>query len=508
MNRPRGMARRPETLLRIRNVLHRLAVTLLLGAPLAPALAQNLQWTRQIGTAVDENAYGVAADPVGNTYVTGYTYGDFGGPNAGLSDIFLTKFDPSGGLLWNRQTGSAGDDYAKGVAIDIAGNAYITGYTDGDLGGPSVGNGDIFLTKYDSAGNQLWMHQIGAAGTQYGNQVAVDRAGNAYVSGATTGNLGGPNAGGWDIFLAKYDASGSLLWLRQTGSDKDELVYGFAVDSDGNTYMTGTTEGELGGPASGNLDIFLAKYDAAGTQLWVRQIGTPAYDYAFGMAVDAVGNAYVTGVTEGNLGAPNAGETDIFLSKFDASGNQLWICQSDGGVFRRATSVAVNSVGEAYVTGYAYSNLGGQNLGRSDIFLNKYNPAGSLLWTTQTGTTAYDFATSAAVDAAGNVYIAGLTDGNLGGPSAGGRDIFLVKYGAVPACSPADIAGGSPLGNEPDGTVDGTDFIAFINSFAIGDAAVDPLADIAGGGDTGQEPDGTIDGTDFIFFINAFAIGC
>jgi hypothetical protein len=209
-----------------------------------------------------------------------------------------------------------------------------------------------------------------------------------------------------------------------------------------------------------------------------------------------------------------------------------------------AASVAVDGVGNAYITGAAYSNFGGPNAGRDDIFLAKYGPPCTApaiatnpvaINVCRTTTATFNVAATATTPISYRWRKAGVPIDIVANPSAATDTLRLVRVqtsdaglydcivttdcGSVTSaaarltvrtciCLEADIAGGGDAGNEPDGTVDGTDFIAFINSFAIGDATVDPVADIAGGGDTGLEPDGTIDGTDFIFFVNAFAIGC
>ncbi len=586
-------------------VLRTLAVTLLLAVPLTPAVAEGPLWIRQAGTVFDDISWDVAVDGDGNAYITGYTAGDFSGPTAGAGDSFLAKYNPTGTLLWMRQIGTASTDSASGIAVGNAGHVYITGSTSGSLGGPSAGNVDAFLAKYDAAGSLLWVRQVGTAAGDYANAVALDGDGHAYITGETRGSLGGPSSGNVDAFLAKYDSAGTLLWVRQSGTAAtDSIATGMAVavDSGGNAYITGWTNANLGGPNAGDADIFLTKFNSAGTLLWIRQAGTAGTDIAQGVAVDGAGNVYITGSTSGSLGGPNAGDYDSFLAKYSPSGTLLWLRQNGSAGSEGTFDLAVDDAGNAYITGYTSGNLVGGNagaVGTIDLFLAKYDVAGNLLWMRQTGTEGQDAAYAVAVDGVGNTYITGGTTGNLAGPNAGSYDVFLAKY---PPCTPpaivtnptginscrtagaafniaatatplvtyrwrkagvpidtaanpsaatdtlrlvrvqagdaglydcivstdcgsvtsaaarltvrtcicleADIAGGGDAGNEPDGTVDGTDFIAFINSFAIGDAAVDPLADIAGGGDTGLEPDGTIDGTDFIAFINAFAIGC
>ncbi len=509
-NRHRQSASFAVTLGFIRKVVLAPAAFVWVAASLlAPAAAQDQLWVRQIGSAATDGASRVVVDASDNVYIVGDTRGSVGGPNAGGADIFLAKYNPVGTLLWARQTGSTANDLGSGIAVDAAGNLFITGSTQSSLSGANAGGYDNFLAKYDAAGNLLWLRQSGTPADDSANSIALDRDGNVYLTGYTAGNLGGPLLGSFDIFLSKYDTSGNLLWSRQTGTPGADFATGVSIDGTGNAYITGYTSGSLGRANAGNFDIFLAKYDPSGTQLWVRQFGGAAEEQASGVAVDGDGNAYITGYTRGNLGAQNiSGAPDIILVKYDTTGTQVWLRQlrSTGNV-DIATDVTIDSGGNVYITGYTDGTLAPGRVGGTDLFTAKYNALGTLLWIRQTGSAGSDFAFGVAVDRTGNTYITGLTSGSLSGPNAGSDDIFLIKYGTPPCTSLADIAGGTG-GNAPDGIVDGADFIAFINSFATGDPTVDPKADVAGGGPDGLSPDGIIDGSDFIAFINAFSAGC
>ena len=221
-------------------------------------------WTRQLGTANDDWGYGVATDSSGNIYVTGWTSGGLdGNTNAGYADIFLTKYDTNGNRIWTKQLGTANSDVGSGVATDGSGNIYVTGDTSGGLdGNTNAGYADIFLIKYDTNGNRIWTRQLGTAGWDEGGGVATDSSGNIYVTGWTDGGLdGNTNAGGWDIFLIKYDTNGNKLWTRQLGTASDDGGYGVATDGSGNIYVTGYTDGGLDGNTNaGGYDIFLTKY--------------------------------------------------------------------------------------------------------------------------------------------------------------------------------------------------------------------------------------------------------
>ncbi len=455
-------------------------------SPLPPAAAQDLLWVRQSGTVAGDTSYRVAADGAGNAYITGATDGSLGGPNVGGSDVFLSKYDASGTLVWTKQFGSPAGEYGLGVAADGKGNVFVAGYTYGTLSGLNAGSSDVFLAKYDASGTQLWLRQTGTPLFDDTLGVAVDGIGNAYLVGDTNGNLGGTNAGNTDVFVSKYNESGVPLWTRQIGTVASDFGRNIAVDKAGNAYITGYTAGNLGGTNVGSVDIFLAKFDASGTQLWIRQVGTSVPDIAFGVAVDSAGNAYVAGETEGTLDGTSDGNTDAFLAKYDASGTLLWIRQIGTTEIDGASGVALDGSGNAYVAGVTQSSLGGPNAGDFDTFLAKLDASGNRLWTRQIGTAPADRAYGVAADGAGNAYVAGGTLGSLGGPNAGLYDYFLAKFG--PSLCPADF--------NHDGFVTGDDFDSFSLAFIAGDLSAD------------FDHNGFVTGDDFDAYAAAFENGC
>jgi hypothetical protein len=385
-------------------------------------------WIAQIGTADGDGSYSVAVDASGNAYISGWTYGNLGGTSAGGGDAFLTKFDASGKELWRQQIGTADNDGSRSVAVDGSGNTYISGWTSGDFGGPNAGDHDAFLAKYDTSGNELWSQQIGTASDDSSYSVAVDAAGSVYMTGRTDGSLSGPNAGGEDIFLTKFDTSGNVLWRQQIGTAGADRSYSVAVDGSGSVYISGYTEGDLGGTNAGSYDAFLTKLDASGNVLWSQQIGTAHTDFSSSVAVDASGSSYISGGTSGDLGGANAGGADAFLTKFDTSGNELWSQQIGSASDDSSYSVALDAAGNAYISGTTEGDLDGTSVGGRDAFLTKFDPLGNELWSQQIGSASDDISYSVAVDGSGNAYISGDTQGNLGGTNAGYYDAFLMKF--------------------------------------------------------------------------------
>jgi len=139
------------------------------------------------------------------------------------------------------------NDYANGVATDSSGNVYVTGFTYGGLDGTNAGNSDLFVVKYNSSGTKQWTKQLGTSSTDLANGVATDSSGNVYVAGGTYGGLDGNTKGNSDLIVVKYNSSGTKQWTKQLGTSSTDLAYGVATDSSGNVYVAGGTYGGLDG---------------------------------------------------------------------------------------------------------------------------------------------------------------------------------------------------------------------------------------------------------------------
>jgi hypothetical protein len=396
-----------------------------------------LPWTRELGSAAEDDARSVAVDAAGNVFVAGYTKGSLdGNTSAGGWDMFLVKYAPSGKKLWTRQLGTAASDTAYGVVVDAGGNAFVAGITGGALGGnTSAGADDIFLAKLDPTGATSWIRQVGSAGYDCGFAVAIDPAGNVFVAGSTDGAFpGSTNAGGADVLLVKFAPDGTTLWARQLGSADYEYAHAVAVDADGNAFVAGSTSGALDGVANAGLDdLFLVKYAPDGRRLWIRQLGSPSFDLATSVAVDAAGNALVAGHTTGNLdGHPNQGAEDLFVAKYDAAGTKLWSTQVGSAAFDFAYGLALDAAGNAFVAGHTDGAFDGNvYAGSNDLLLVKLDPSGAKVWTRQFGTASLEDVFSVALDAAGDAFVAGYTNADLDGNFlvGGVSDLFVVKYG-------------------------------------------------------------------------------
>ena len=227
----------------------------------------NLVWTRQVG-ANSGNTYGyaISSDGSGNSYISGSTdVGISGQTQTGGTDYFIAKYDNSGNLVWSHQVGaSGGNAYSYGISSSTNGNSYIAGYTDKGLSGQSqIGINDYFIAKYDSSGNLVWTRQVGAdSGNTYGYAISSDSSGNSYIAGSTDVGISGQTQTGTnDYFIAKYDSSGNLVWSHQVGaSGGNAYSYGISSSTNGNSYIAGYTDKGLSGQSQiGINDYFIAK---------------------------------------------------------------------------------------------------------------------------------------------------------------------------------------------------------------------------------------------------------
>ena len=288
----------------------------------------NKAFTKQLGSSDEDVATGVAVDSSGNSYVTGYTDGGIdGNSSSGKKDFFLIKYNSSGTKEWTKQEGLSGYDRAYGVAVDSSANIYVTGYTDKKLhGNNNSGKSDMFIVKYNSSGTRQWTKQFGTSGWDVGYGVAADSSNNIYVTGYTEGGFdGNTSSGRRDIILVKFYDNGTKHWTQQFGTSSDDTGYGVTVDSSDNIYVTGFTFGGLDGNTySGKGDIILVKYNSSGTKQWTQQSGSSGADFGQGIAVDSSDNIYITGSTSGGIGgntnAGSSGTTDIFLVKHNSNG--------------------------------------------------------------------------------------------------------------------------------------------------------------------------------------------
>ncbi len=298
-------------------------------------------WVRRYNGPGNGTDYAVAlaVDRTGNVYVTGYS----AGIGTGDADYATIKYNSAGDTLWVRRYNGPGNgfDIARALAVDGTGNVYVTGYTFGS------GTGYDYVTiKYNSAGDTLWVRRYNGPGNgfDFALALAVDGTGNVYVIG-----YGHGSGTGYDYATIKYNSAGDTLWVRRyngpgNGADWANAI---AVDGAGNVYVTGSSFG------SGTVnDYATIKYNSAGDTLWVARYNGPGNDadVAYGLAMDGTGNVYVTGNSTGS----GTGD-DYATVKYNSAGVKQWVerYNGPGNGCDMANALAVDGTGNVYMTGWS-----------------------------------------------------------------------------------------------------------------------------------------------------------
>jgi len=428
-------------------------------------------WVKSAGGTNQEVGGSIVLDALGNKFVTGYfqsstiNFGSDTLTNNGRGDVFLVKYDTNGNVLWAKSAGGTNFDWGKSVTVDALGNAYVTGYfesptiTFGSFTLTNNGLGDVFLVKYDANGIVQWAKSAIGTSNDWGKSVTVDAIGNAYVTGyfrsptITFDSYTLTNSGSYlgEIFLVKYSTSGNVLWAKSAGGPNSDEGTSIALDALGNLYMTGYFEspaitfGTFTLTNSKYFAMFLVKYDTSGNVQWAKSGIGENQDWGRSVALDAIGNAYVTGnfqsptLTFGSYTLTNNGLGDVFLVKYDASGNVLWAKSAGGTTDDLGLSVATDAMSNAYVTGnfnsptITFDSYIFTNSGDRDLFLAKYDASGNVLWAKSAGGWGWDEGNSVAVDVCGNSYVTGdfqsptITFGTITLTNAGYVDILFAK---------------------------------------------------------------------------------
>jgi hypothetical protein len=424
-----------------------------------PGSAQDMRtWATYYGGTGNEGAFSVARDDSGNVYIAGITQSysgiafngfqnTFGG---GVVDAYLAKFDAAGNRIWATYYGGTGDEMAffggkMGIATDAFGNVYMAGFTNSTTGialngfqnSPGGTAVNAYLVKFDSAGNRIWGTYYGGANADKAYAVSTDGSGNIYIAGiASSAGLayqGFQNTSGGlsDALLVKFDTNGNRLWATYYGGPGADEGFSVASDNEGNVYLAGHTtsttaiasggfQNTFGG---GSNDLFLVKFDSSGNRLWSTYYGSTGdemmlFNGDIDVATDVFGNVLLTGLTTSISGIASAGFQNTF-----------------GG-------------------------------GGSDAILVKFDAAGNRNWATYYGGTDFDKGYAVTTDAAANIYLAGRTDspndiasGGFQNLQPGPHDAFLVMFRPNGGRYCATYFGGTDVDECNDVAVSGLDTV-------------------------------------------------
>jgi Beta-propeller repeat/Cep192 domain 4/HYDIN/CFA65/VesB-like, Ig-like domain len=436
-----------------------------------------LSYSTYLGGSGGDIGYGIAVDSSGNAYVTGIsnsanfptTTGSQGSSYGGSGDVFVAKINPAGTVessstpqkVYAVYLGGSGTDSGNAIAVDAGGDAFVTGST----GSPTFpttsgayqttygGGGDAFVTELNSTGSGLvYSTLLGGSGADSGFGIAVDSSDNAYVTGSTQ-SANFPtitpaqalNAGSTDAFVAKLDFTGAtLLYSTYLGGTQADVGQSIKVDGSGNAFVAGYTfstdfplQGPVQGANAGIVNAFVTELNSAGSAFtFSTYLGGSNDDRAFGLALDSSGNVYIAGssqsidfpTTVGVIQASNNGKSDAFVAKINPAGPTLVYSTLLGGAgVEQANGIAVDSSGDAFVTGFTNSSnfptfspiqvvlgiTGGSSCSASacsDAFVSEINPTGTgLVQSTYLGGSGADFGQAIALDSASNAFVTGST---------------------------------------------------------------------------------------------------
>ncbi|MFN5208790.1 MAG: T9SS type A sorting domain-containing protein, partial [Bacteroidota bacterium] len=342
--------------------------------------------------------------------------------------------------LWTKSANGVAPNYKQGITKDTNGNVYITGnfstptITFGSIVLTNAGGFDIYIVKYNSDGNVVWAKNAGGTGYDIGESITIDISGNVIITGQfssptlTFGSTVLTPSGFSNYFIAKYDSSGNPIWAKGATVSTNSSGNNVTTDNFGNIYVTGEYRNSSIDFGSGLLtnsgfsDFFLLKYSPSGILLWSKNNGGASYEQGECVKTDDNGNVYVTGffyssvITFDTVNLTNAGPTttpDVFLNKYDSSGNIIWSKRAGGNNADYARQIQIDGSGNIILVGHfismtvTFGSTTLSSLGGNDILVLKYDNLGNIVWAKSSGGAEFDYALGVDIDMYNNIYVGG-----------------------------------------------------------------------------------------------------
>lgn len=393
-------------------------------------------WAISNGGSDDEFSTAITTDVAGYTYVAGrfksdpFNFGTSSFNNNGNNDVFISKLDFNGNVIWVKTAGSTMHEYPYDIITDNNGNVYLSGSFSSptlSFGTTTLVNDSLisgFIVKYDTFGNVIWAKKAGNGA--FG--VATNSLGQVYVTGGFTDSVttfGATtlyNAGYNDIYIVKYDVTGNVIWAKAIGSTASEYGMKVNVDNNDNVYISGEFYGSslmFGStilPYSGGSDVFTAKYDNLGNFIWAKSFGSNANEAFYNSTIDNNGNLYLVGdfygniLNVGSITLTSAGQNDVFLIKYDSLGNVIWAKSGGGSHYDYVRGITTDANNNVYIAGYFgsttiyFDTVSLFYDGYYNNFITKYNTNGSVIWAKYANA---NFTGDLSSDMAGNIYLCG-----------------------------------------------------------------------------------------------------
>lgn len=448
-----------------------LAAFIFILMSVSPAMhAQSWQWV-QIGSgSANDIAGGMALDTLGNAYVTGtfeqnIAFNATIFTNGTATGLYIAKYNALGLLQWAVQGIGGGNFLNSAIAVGKGGEVFLTGTYIGTvrIGTDTLravgGSTEAFVARFNPDGSRRWIRRAAVGpGNAYSMGIAVDNVLGCYITGyfadtATFDTSGRRSVGGNDVFVAKYDRNGVIQWTASAGGAGDDRGYGIGVDATANSYITGRftdsaffavdTVISLGG-----TDVLSAKFSPLGAPTWAASMGGVGDDEGLAIAVDAFGSSHITGsfndtASFDTVRISSAGARDAFVAKVDGVGTLRWARRAGGEGDDAGHGIAIDDVGSVYATGYATDSANFGNVvlpivpNNADVFVVRYDGAGTFGWVRTAGGTGRDEGRAVAVDRGNELRVAGMFSDTarfdvLNRTAAGALDLFVGKLGADP----------------------------------------------------------------------------
>jgi uncharacterized repeat protein (TIGR01451 family) len=432
----------------------------------------DFKWAKVYTNSLSLSLSGVAID---NATSSIYTTGSFEGvvdfdPGPGVynvtawsglvNDIFITKSDSGGNLLWAKIITGADEKNGSNISVDRFGNIFISGTFTGTIDtNPGAGISNLsspggmissFVVKLDPQGNFLWSKTTANRVYAYGTQINSDSLGNAYVVGQfsdscdfdpgsgicilhATAFVGGTSDMDW--FISKFSPSGNFIWAKRLGGSPEESIGGISIGQSGNIFLTGYYKNTVDFDTDTSVynltaldvaDLFIEKLDASGNMVWVKSMGGSSTEKGNGLVLDEYENMYITGLSSGftdfdpGPAVFNPPMYGAFVAKYDSSGGLLWAKKMTGVGIAMGIAIARDRDGIIYSTG-SFENtkdfdpgMDTFNLtsyGTDDAYLSILDPAGNFMWAGHSGGVSYDRSHKLLIDNVGNAYFGGFFNG-------------------------------------------------------------------------------------------------
>lgn len=391
------------------------------------------EWAKSNGGVDIENGNFITADSKGDVIVIGQfnspsiTFGNNTLVNSGFFDVYIVKYDSKGEVIWAKSFGGDGIDFPTVVCTNSTDNIIVTGYFNSPriiiendtLNNAGAMTNDVFLVNFDSDGNYLWAESIGGNNDDLGYGVTTDANNTIYIGGyydTDTLYFGDDfliNNGGDDAFVCKFSSTGSKMWLKGYGGAGDDNVRGIDLDANGEIILIGEFDsptisfGSTTLSNAGSFDLFMAKISPAGSVVWANKYGGNRDDKSISVSADELGNIFVTGFFLSDdlifdtytLSGGTPGNGEIWLTKFDLSGNVVWAVDNGGTLFDKGIGVVNDGRGGAFITGYFISEsltFGETTIFNSDnttrdFYIAQYDAVGSPQWAYGAGGVNQDF---------------------------------------------------------------------------------------------------------------------